>query len=256
LLLCLAVVPLTLFGWGRDAHRLIARHAWTMTTAKTQAAITGLLEPGETLESISTWADEIRPKRPETGAWHYINIPVTAKRGDWKAYCPEAGCIVGKIESFSATLGDASLSRAQRAEALKFVVHLVSDLHQPLHTADRGDRGGNSVQVVVDNRATNLHSAWDSGILLASLRRHPELQQQLDRPLGADERETLAAGTLADWIWETQEVSIHAAYGPLPDGSPAILDAKYQASAFAATNLQIRRAAARLARILDTTLGQ
>ncbi len=250
-----AVIPQCLFGWGYETHRIIARKTWAELDPATRAAITQLLEPGETLASISTWADENRPKHPETGPWHYVNIPITAERGDWQRYCPEAGCVLRELDIVRTRLADTSLDRAQRAEALKFLVHLVSDLHQPLHTADRGDRGGNGVPVVFEDRATNLHSVWDTALLMSAIRAQPALRERLEAPLSAEEAQTLGAGTPADWAWEAQAVSRDVVYGKLPAGSPAVLDSDYQSAAVDAIELQIRRASARLAFLLRTSLA-
>jgi hypothetical protein len=103
------------------------------------AAIRDLLEPGENLADISTWADQQR-EVPNTGPWHYANLPITESRYDAK-FCQPKGCVVSKIEDFRRVLLDPNATRKERQQALKFLVHYLQDLHQPVHVGDNGNRG-------------------------------------------------------------------------------------------------------------------
>lgn len=254
LALLIATAP-SLFGWGREGHRLIAAIANHHLSAKARAEVARLLGT-ESLESIASWADEVRPQRKESTTWHYINIPLNAARGDWKQYCPATGCVVGIIPQLQAKLRDRALPDAERAEALKFLVHFVGDMHQPLHTGDNGDRGGNDVQAVFFDRPTNLHSVWDTPILELAERRQPDLKARLGRPAGYWERRRLRKGTLEDWAWEARDVSRNVAYAKLPAARPAVLGEDYFQLARPAVEGQIRRGGVRLARILNETLGR
>lgn len=243
------------FGWGREGHRLIASVAALHLNAKTQAEIARLLQSGETLESIASWADEIRPQRKETSTWHYINLPVTASHGPWQPFCPDSGCVVRAVLDMQARLADKSQPAAARAEALKFLVHFAADLHQPLHAGDRGDRGGNDLPVVYNNRPTNLHSLWDTP-LVAAAAAQPGFQQRLTRKAGYLERRRLQKGTPADWAWQAHDVSRDTAYAPLPSARPAVLGDQYARQAAPAVELQLRRAGLRLARLLNDSLDR
>ena len=186
-----------------------------------------LLAQGETLDSIASWADEVRNQRRETSTWHYINIPVAAAPGDWKPFCPPASCVMGVIPELIAQVKDLNLTTAQRGEALKFLVHFVGDMHQPLHVGDKGDRGGNDVQVVYLNRPGNLHSLWDTPLLATAGERDPQLKARLEKKAGFSERRRLAKGKLADWAWETHAASRDTAYALLPVARPAVLGDEY-----------------------------
>lgn len=245
----------SLFAWGREGHRLIAQLASQHLNARARAEIARLLAPGETIASVAAWADEIRPQRKETSTWHYINIPVTAQRGDWKKYCPETGCVAGIIGEMQSRLRNPNLAAPERAAALKFLVHFAGDLHQPLHAGDRGDRGGNDVQAVFFNKPTNLHSVWDTAILETALQRDPSLKARLEKQAGFWERRRLAKGSVDDWAWETRDVSRDVAYAPLPASRPAVLGDAYQRRAAPAVQLQIRRAGLRLASLLNAAFG-
>lgn len=151
-------------AFGGVGHRLIAEQAEARLTPAARAEATRLLalEPGATLVSVSTWADENRTLG--TAAWHYVNFP----RGEPCQYqaaklCIEGNCVVGALEKQLALLASAA-SDAERLTALKYVVHLVADVHQPLHAGFFDDRGGNSYQLQAFDRGTNLHSLWDTGM--------------------------------------------------------------------------------------------
>jgi hypothetical protein len=247
----LLAAPQASFAWGVQGHKLVARVANAMLSAKAKAEVARLLEPGETLESVSAWADEVRPRRRNTGPWHYINIPITAGRGPLAPFCPEEGCVVRAIEQMVARLSDPQASREAKAEALKFLVHFVGDLHQPLHAGDSGDRGGNDVAVVFFNHTTNLHSIWDTPLLEALVKRNPQFAARPWRGVGRVTRQKHAAGTPADWAWESQELSKTVAYANLPAASPALLGEGYQAKALPVIRLQIQRAGVRLATLLN-----
>ena len=154
------------FGWGFVGHRASARLVETLLTPKTKEAIRGLLEPGETLGNASTWPDEHRRELPETAPWHYVNVPITESKYDAK-FCAsqKGGCVVGKIPDFLATLKDPAASVERKRFALRFLVHCVQDMHQPVHVGHRGDRGGNDLQVQFFGQGSNLHRVWDSGLL-------------------------------------------------------------------------------------------
>lgn len=243
------------FGWGREGHRLIASIASLHLNAKAQAGVARLLASGETLESIASWADEIRPQRKETSTWHYINLPVANPQGPWQPFCPETGCVVRIVDEMKARLADPAQPAAARAEALKFLVHFTADLHQPLHAGDRADRGGNDLPVVFNNRPTNLHSLWDTP-LLERAASQPGFRQRLARKAGYFERRRIQKGTPADWAWQAHDVSRDAAYAPLPAARPALLGEEYVRTAAPAVELQLKRAGLRLARLLNESIGR
>ena len=139
--------------WGRTGHRLIARVATARLSGEARRQVRDLLGR-ESLAAVSTWADSIRNDRPETSPWHYVNIPVIDSVYRPERYCPGGDCVVAALERQIGVLANRGASKAERAEALKWVVHLVEDIHMPLHAGDRGDRGGNDVQLTFLGRAT------------------------------------------------------------------------------------------------------
>jgi hypothetical protein len=151
-------------AWGHLEHRASALLAEARLTPAARAVVLELLEPGESLAEASTWADEVRRARPGSGSWHYVNVPITEPEYS-PQFAPRRGDVVGKVEQFALVVADRSAPRARRREALKFLVHLVQDLHQPVHVGDRGDRGGNDLQVRFFGKGSNLHRVWDSGLI-------------------------------------------------------------------------------------------
>lgn len=240
-------------AWGPEGHRLVAEIAWKHATAGARAEITKLLPEGETVVSIAPWADEVRPQRRETAPWHYINIPVEAPRGEWRPYCPNDECIITAVQRFSARLADRQLSVAEREEALRFLVHFVGDLHQPLHCGDRRDRGGNDVPVVFRGRPTNLHSIWDTPLLAEALQREG-VRDRLLREAGPEELKRAGAGQPEDWVWDSHRASGDTAYAALPLERPALLDDEYAERAYPVIERQLRLAGLRLAAMLNRAL--
>lgn len=151
-------------AWGTDGHQVVARIAEAQLTPKAKAEFDRLLaqEPGQTLASISTWADEHR--NPATATWHYVNFPRDTCEYVADRDCPDGKCVVGAIDRQVAVLRS-SESDERRLLALKYLVHFVADVHQPLHAGYADDRGGNQYQLQAFMRGSNLHALWDSGII-------------------------------------------------------------------------------------------
>ena len=145
-LVCLA--PLRANAWGGTGHRIVAMIAEGRLTPRARAEVRRLLGNNVSLSSVAVIGADLRSSRPETGNFHFVDIPIESngtfdpardcepsQRGD---------CVLAALERFRAELADESQSRGRRAFALKFIVHLVGDMHQPLHCAEHaGDRGGN-----------------------------------------------------------------------------------------------------------------
>jgi len=150
--------------WGVDGHQLVARIAQERLTPKAQQEVQKLLdqEPGSTLPSISTWADETR--NPTTAAWHYVNFPKGDCNYDQGRDCPDGKCVVEAINRQIDVL-KTDADPEHRLRALKYVVHLVGDVHQPLHAGWGEDKGGNTYQLQAFMRGSNLHAFWDSGMI-------------------------------------------------------------------------------------------
>lgn len=164
LLVSLAAFASNVFAWGADGHQIIALIAQSQLTSNAKVGVARLLalEPGETLASLSTWADEHR--NPASASWHYINFPRENCFYDEQRDCPEGRCVVGAIRrQFDVFLSKEADEK--RLMALKYLIHLVADVHQPLHAGYLDDKGGNKYQLQTFMNGSNLHALWDSGLI-------------------------------------------------------------------------------------------
>ena len=180
LVMMAAVSPV--WAWGPIGHRLVADVAWDNLTPEAKASVQALLGR-ESLADVSSWADHYLVGNYQTFYWHFINIPPDATSYNRDRDClvqprTEAGsridvwrdCVVERIPYNAERVGDASLDNADRAIALKFLVHLVGDEHQPFHTFGVG-RGGNDIAVKVwgsdkcGQWGCNLHEVWDEKLI-------------------------------------------------------------------------------------------
>lgn len=248
--------PAPVLAWGRIGHRVSARLAEARLSPEARAAVTELLEPGEGLADASTWADEHRREMPETAPWHYVNVPITAPGYDRK-FCPEAGCVVEKLDHFRRVLADKSRPRAERQAALRWVVHLTQDMHQPLHVGDRRDRGGNDLQLQFLGKGTNLHRLWDSGMIEAHSDDEAVWLKELDALATPELAEAWAKGTVADWANESHAAAKRAYLMPgtatlLTPGTK--LGEEYMDCSLAVVRQRLARSGARLASILNEAL--
>lgn len=154
-------------AWGQTGHRVTGEIAELYLTPEAKAAISKILE-NEGLAEISTYADENRSNpadfwQKEAGPYHYVTVP-KGKTYD-EVGAPERGDSYTAIVKYTKILKDKKASRADKQLALKMLVHIIGDLHQPLHAGDGTDRGGNDVKVSFFWEDSNLHRVWDSGLI-------------------------------------------------------------------------------------------
>lgn len=248
LFVSIAVLPNIAHAWGADGHRLIAEVAETQLSTSARAEVTRLLaiEPGATLASISTWADEVRS--PSTASWHYMNFPRDAGCiYSTDRMCIEGMCVVGAIERQGAVLASKAPDDA-RLKALKYVVHFVADVHQPLHAGFADDRGGNSHQLQAYGRGTNLHALWDSGLIGQWPGGLPALRAAVAATSPMPE-----VANLRPAAWAEESCRVVAADGYYPPGRQ--LDAEYGQRWSATLAQRLAFAARRLAFVLNDALG-
>lgn len=155
-------------GWGETGHRAAGAIAQARLSDEAAAEVRRLLE-GQTLADASTWADQVRrdPAYRWSAPLHYINGPRDGEDLNRERDCPDGNCVVGAVDTYTALLADTSKPDQERAEALRWLIHFVQDLHQPLHGGFADDRGGNSIRVTFMGEPTNLHRLWDSGLIEA-----------------------------------------------------------------------------------------
>jgi hypothetical protein len=252
-LLTASLRPRPGFAWGHEGHQIIALIAEHYMTDSAKAKATAPLD-GNGIDVIASWADEYRTQHHETAPWHYIDCPLAEPKIDMAQDCSQGDGVIAKTEEFLNTLRDPAASQAAKAEALKFVAHFVGDLHQPLHDEDNHDKGGNTRHVVFERHPDNLHWVWDTGLLEPISRNPSELAEELERRITAQNVTDWDKGSILDWANEGHQIAQAVAYGEFGNENPAPITAAYEKQAEAAIELQLERAAVRLARLLNLVL--
>lgn len=239
-----------MLAWGQTGHRVIGAVAENYLTKKTQKAIAELLD-GQSLAAASTFMDEVKSDDDfdHTHDWHWVSIP------DGKKY-PETeknpeGDLVEAIGRMKAVIGDKSKSQAERAEALKFLIHLIGDLHQPLHVGTGEDKGGNDVRVKWFGTNSNLHRVWDSEMLKSRDFAYSELSNELIRTIEKKTREDWSAGTELDWAHEAMTYRSQV----YETGNTDRMGYRYTYQNWDLVTLQLAKGGVRLAYVLNEILG-
>ncbi len=207
LLAAALIYPLTgsvpAFAWAPQGHEIIAAIARAHLTPAARAKSASLLGGDSMFVLVASWADEVRDARSQTAPWHYVDIPLDAKGYDPRRDCPGGQCVVAQIEYDARKLGDANAAKPARAEALRFLIHFVGDVHQPLHAADHGDHGGNDVIVHWGRQRGSLHHVWDQTVVAALGADAMTVAQNIDASLTPGQRLRDSGGAPADWANES-----------------------------------------------------
>ena len=187
--------------WGQIGHRAVGHIADGMLTKKAQKNVKRVLGH-ETLAEVSTWMDDVKSDRSfdYAGTWHYCTIP----EGMTYETAPtqEGGDIIWAIEKIVKELKDGGLTAEQEAINLKFLAHLVGDIHQPLHVGTGEDKGGNDVKVEWFGSNTNLHSVWDSRMIDSKQYSYTEFAELVNHPT-KEQVKSWQAATVRDWAMES-----------------------------------------------------
>jgi nuclease S1 len=257
----LMCIPAAALAWGDKGHKTVAAIAYSLLTDDVREQVDNLLGGRDQFINAAVWADKVRLNRPDTAKWHFVDIPFSSNGSyDPGRDCQNNDCAVARIVEFSGKLKDKQLLKAVRVEALKWVIHFVGDLHQPLHAADDNDRGGNEVWVRINNKTNKLHSWWDTG-LLDPLGDDPEtIAEGLASDITDQELRDWSKGTPQAWAEESFKVARDFIYahsrGVNSKQTPIVLPANYAEEATPIISERISRAGVRLAWLLNQALGQ
>lgn len=243
--ICILSFSTSAYSWGKTGHRVIAEIAQRNLTSEAKKGVT-LLLGNEDLARISTWADEIRSLRKYDYAapWHYTSIPTGKTYFDQKR--SKDGDVIEALFRFEETLLDNKKSKTEKGESLRFIVHMMGDLHQPLHVGMADDRGGNTVKVKWFKTETNLHALWDESIVDFEQFSYSEYANQLNH-FSKDEKEKFIKGTFLDWASESMELR-SLVYDV---GTPENIGYEYHHKIKSAMELRMRQAGLRLAHVLN-----
>jgi hypothetical protein len=246
-------------AWGPEGHRVIGFIAEQHLTEKARAGIRELLGPDLRISDavVAIWPDNIRNDRPETKLWHYVDIPFDAVAYDAQRDCPTGQCVVAQIDRFATVLGDTNATTVTHAEALRFLVHFVGDLHQPLHCAERNkDKGGNLCKVILPSstNAITLHWAWDSWLLRSYLGNDDVLDYaaKLNAKIPIERSGKWTQGSVADWALESHQAAIDHTYVGIPiQPDPFQVGSDYMARNQSVVEERLMKAGIRLAFLLN-----
>ena len=266
-ILLASFVSTQLSAWGPKGHAIIGDIAAAHLTPQTRANLL-LLLGSDTLASIASWADQVRKERDESYDWHFVDIPKDAPGFSEERDCfrpqdkhknadtDHHNCVVDRIEMFEKVLADENASRAARQEALRWLVHFVGDLQQPLHAVEEA-RGGNDIKLAVFGSAKcgdydcNLHWTWDTLLLEHTGYSEEEYVQRLQKLIEKENLAQQAAGTPADWANES-----HVEARQIMNAKPAAVDEQYYQTNIDLVNKKLALAGLRLATVLNNTLGK
>lgn len=238
-------------AWGQLGHRVIGEIAEERISGKTRAEI-ALILGEEDLAEASTWADEQRSNpaafwQDEAGPYHYVTVPEGQTYADVGA--PEEGDALSALDNFAATVRDPAATQEEKALALRFIVHIVGDVHQPLHAGNGTDRGGNDFKVLWYGVETNLHSVWDTRMLARQNLSYSEYTARLARKI--DPAQTIEWWEANPQVWIAESTALRDTIYPFAADEPPKLGYAYQFQHIGTAEQRLQQAGVRLAAYLD-----
>jgi hypothetical protein len=278
-----ALTPQPALSWGDEGHEVVALVAQAFLDPDVRSKVNGLLATdtdsltGHDIASEATWADKFRDanikgSREKTREWHFVDIEINnpdldgacfghppISTGTAASNGPAQDCVVDKIQQFSVELSNPATDPEERIVALKFLLHFVGDLHQPLHSSDDNDRGGNNKRVSAQGfKAGNLHHFWDTEFVDQLGSDPRSIASDLIGHISKAQAQTWSQASPADWAQEAFQIAKNKAYGQLPEpnarGGYRLTD-DYISMATQDVGVQLSKAGVRLAFILNQTLG-
>jgi hypothetical protein len=254
------LLPLTMLGgqaawaWGAEGHEIVALIAERELTPAARQQMAQLLGSDAMMVHDANWADEIRSQRPETGGWHYVDIPLGAPGyAAWRD-CRGGNCVVAQIADDVKVLRDRALPPLQRTEALRYLIHFVGDIHQPLHAVDNDDKGGNAIRVRLGHDRTNLHHVWDVQVVEALGYDASAVADACEAEPTSAQKASWRRGTPQQWAEESFAIARGNIYPPLQGRRNVMLPVSYPRAQAHVTCTQLAKAGVRLAWLLNETL--
>ena len=236
------IITVALISWGFKGHRAVATIAEKHLTPNTAKVVAAYLK-GENMANVSTWADENKDKT--TAPWHYLNLPLGLTHEQFVETVSKQGNdnVYSAILKIEAILKDKAATLDQKNEALKYLIHLVGDAHQPMHVSRKEDKGGNTIQVRFDNIGTNMHSLWDSKLIDHEGLNEADIAKQYDWANPTQIKKWQADSPM-EWLWESYQISSEL-YADIKPGQE--IDEAYYKKYMPTIHLRIDQAGIRLA---------
>ena len=238
------------FEWGKTGHRTTGAIAEQYLSRKAKKAIYKLLD-GESLALVSTYADDIKSDEQyrSFGPWHYVNVPFD-KTYDTHPKS-ERGDVIQGISKCVTVIKDKNSTKEEKVFYLKMLVHLVGDLHQPLHTGISDDKGGNDFQVQWFRDGTNLHRVWDTQMIEHYNMSYSELANTMPK-LSRKQVKAIQVGSVKDWMKDSR-LLLKDIYANTKKGEK--LGYKYMYTYFDPLRKQLQKGGIRLAGLLNELFG-
>ncbi|WP_282012586.1 S1/P1 nuclease [Nitrospina watsonii] len=240
------------WAWGPEGHRIVAHIA----EMRLEPAVRNTLERDfniKHLTSIANWADRIKKEPGAADVLHYTNIAEGERAYVQRRDCPRRNCVTEKIFEYRDRVSDPARAHARRVEALKFLVHLVADVHQPMHLGNARDRGGNEITVRVGRHRTNLHALWDSGLIDLDGQSLLHYARALHAGLTPEQVQDWQRGDAVAWTNESRALVLTYGYDLLQD-ERGRLAVRYLERGRQVVATQLLKAGVRLAHLLNRTL--
>lgn len=248
-------LPIQTMAWGTNGHRISGQIADSYLNAKARAAIKAILGT-ESIAITSNWADFIKsdPQYNYLYNWHFINFDKEYSYPEMQAFLKQdtATDAYTKINFLVGELKKKTLTKSNKLLALRMLIHIVEDVHQPLHTGHLSDKGGNDVKVMWFNTPTNLHSIWDSQLIDFQQLSYTEYSIWINHTT-ATQRTEWQKAPISQWLFESNQIAAKI-YAGNKDGDK-INVYKYNFEYIGTLNQQLVKGGVRLAGLLNQIFG-
>jgi hypothetical protein len=253
--LAIIYLPVRSMAWGTEGHRIAGLIAESYLTPKAKAAIRAIL--GDTSVAIaSNWADFIKsdPNYSYLSSWHYIDLDKTYTYPDLQVYLNHDTTVNAytKLNFLIAELKKKDLASNKKLLYLRMLIHIVEDVHQPLHVGHTSDKGGNDIKVTWNGNPSNLHSVWDSGLIEFQQLGYTEYAMAINFTTAA-QRAQWQKEPISQWIFESNQIA-DKLYEETKTGDN-LQSFKYNFNHIAVVNRQLLKAGVRLAGVLNAIFG-
>ena len=243
-------LPFSTMAWGVEGHRIVGQIAESYLTKKAKRAVFNILGT-ESLAMSSNWADFVKSDTMYNylSNWHYINFTPGLSEDAIEAYLQKdtATDAYTKINFLTAELKKKETSQENKVFYLRVLVHLVGDIHQPMHTGRPDDLGGNKVKVLWFNESKNLHQMWDDQLILFQQLSYTEYAAAINH-ITKEERTELQQQPVSKWVYQSYQLAEKIYTETKPDQK---LDYKYNFIFVAPMNQQLLRGGVHLAGLLN-----
>ena len=250
LVILISIFNTSVYGndvWGKNGHRVIGEIAKQNLTRQTLKVVNEILD-GQSLALVSTWADEMKSNSEfgKYSPWHYVNIPLDKEYNQIEKN--PKGDIIQAINKCIEVLEDKNSPKVAKSFHLKYLVHLVGDVHQPLHTGRYKDKGGNDIKLKFFGKPTNLHKVWDSDMIDDYKMSYTELAESLTTL-----QQTTKSLNPEDWVFESHK-EVKKIYSEVSDGDYISYDYIYRN--FPIVKNQLAKGGKRLADLLNKLFSE